>query len=288
MRWICRLAPWITGSAAVIVYLLCLPLAVVERPRDEQLFTLPPKLLRIVAFQFKETAADISFLNALVFLGGTSPQKDTRRYLPEQYSWLYNTLKNSAALDPYFLDPYYLMNAALIWDRYKPDEVNDLIAKGADKRTWDKLLPFYAGFNYYYFLDDGIKSFHYLTEASQRSGGNPLYDSLAARVAYKANKTEFAISYLENQIQRAETQGQKGKTFDLERRLDVLKGILKIEVAVESYRKLFGTLPTTVSELLSRGLLPSLPSDPYGGSFYIAGDGSIKTTSDMRSAKKEK
>lgn len=288
MRWIRRLAPWVTASAAVALYLFCLPLAALERPRHEQLFTLPPKLLRIVSFQFKETAADMLFMNASAFLGGTEPQKDTRRYLPEQYSWLHNTLKNSAALDPYFLDPYYLMNSALIWDRYKQDEVNDLIAKGADMRTWDKLLPFYAGFNYYYFLDDGIKSFHYLTEASKRSGGNPLYDSLAARVAYKANKTEFAISYLENQIQQADQQGNKGKTVDLERRLDVLKAIRQIEVAVESYRNLFGTLPATVSELVSTKMLPSIPTDPYGGTFYIARDGSIKTTSDMISAKKEK
>ena len=282
MRLICRLAPWITGTAAVIVYLLCLPLAVVERPRQEQLFTLPPKLLRIVAFQFKEAAADISFLNASAFLGGKALQN------AQQYSWMFSTLKNSAALDPYFLDPYYLMNAALIWDHYKLKEVNDLIAKGADMRTWDKLLPFYAGFNYYYFLDDGVRSFRYLTEASKRSGGNPLYDSLAARVAYKANKTEFAISYLENQIQQAEQHGNKGKTIDLERRLAVLKAIRQIETAELSYQNLFGTLPATVNELLSRGLLPELPIDPYGGTFYIARDGSIKTTSDMILVKKEK
>lgn len=288
MRWFYRLAPWITGSAAVIVYLLCLPLAVVERPRHEQSFTLPPKLLRIVTFQFKEAAADVLFLNALVFLGGTEPQNDIRRYLPKQYSWLHNTLKNSAALDPYFLDPYYLMNSALIWDNYKLNEVNDLIAKGADKRTWDKMLPFFAGFNYYYFLNDGLKSFHYLTEASKRAGGNPIYDSLAARVAYKANKTEFAISYLENQIQQTELQGQKLKSTDLERRLEVLKAIRQIEIAVESFKSLFGTLPATVNELVSRGLLPSIPSDPYGGEFYLDTDGLIKTTSNMISAKKER
>jgi hypothetical protein len=286
MRWICRLTPWITGSAAVIVYLLCLPLAVVERPRYEQLFTLPPALLRIVAFQFREAAADMSFLNASVFLGGTSPQKDTHRYLPQQYSWLLNTLKNSAALDPYFSDPYYLMNSALIWDRYKLDEVNALIAKGAAMRSWDTMLPFFAGFNYYYFLNDGTKSFYYLKLASQRSGGNPFYDSLAARVAYNANKTEFAISYLENQIQQAELQGNKGKNVDLERRLEVLKGIRQIEVAVESYKELFGTLPTTVGELSTSGLLRTIPADPYGGSFYIDRDGLVKTTSNMAPAKK--
>lgn len=286
MRWIWRLAPWITGSVAAMVYLLCLPLAVVERPRYEQPYTLPPELLRIVTFQFKEAASDLLFMNASAFLGGTPPQRGTGRYLPQQYSWLHNTLKNSAALDPYFLDPYYLMNSSLIWDRFKIEEVNDLIAKGADKRTWDKSLPFYAGFNYYYFLDDGAKSFHYLIKASKRSGGNPLYDSLAARAAYKANKTDFAISYLESQVQEADQQGNKGKTVDLERRLDVLKGIRQIEVAVESHRKVFGTPPRTIHELVSSGLLSSIPSDPYGGTFYIEKDGSVKTTSDMTTAKK--
>ena len=76
------------------------------------------------------------------------------------------------ALDPYFLDPYNLMNSALIWDRYKLSEVNDLIAKGADVRTWDS-PAFFAGFNYYYFLNNSDRSFSYLKEASRRSGGNP-------------------------------------------------------------------------------------------------------------------
>lgn len=279
MRWIHTLAPWFTGVAAATLYLICLPQAAVQHPPGTQLFTLPPKLLRVAAFQFREAAADISFLNASAFLGGRAPKNQ------EQYAYIYNSLKNSVALDPFFLDPYYLMNAVLIWDRYKPEEVNDLIAKGADKRTWDKLLPFFAGFNYYYFLDDGIKSFRYLTEASKRSGGNPLYDSLAARVAYKANKTEFAISYLENQIQQAEQQGEKGKTRDLEQRLGVLKAIRQIEIAVESYQKLFGALPSSVEELAKLRLLFSIPADPYGGTFYIAKDGSIKTTSNMVPAK---
>ena len=49
-------------------------------------------------------------------------------------------------LDPYFMDPYYLMNSALIWDRYKLDEVNGLIAKGADTRIWDRFTAFFCRF----------------------------------------------------------------------------------------------------------------------------------------------
>lgn len=282
MRHLSALKPWITLCAGIIIYLMMLPLATVEKPRHEQLFTLPPKVLRVMSFQFKEAAADISFLNALVFLGSTRTQPKTHLYLPEQYNWIHNTLKNSASLDPYFLDPYNLMNSSLIWDRYKLAEVNELIASGADKRDWDYLLAYYAGFNYYYFLDDGDKSFSYLTEASKRSAGNPFFDNLAARVAYKASKTELAIMYLEEQIREAELKGLKASVSNLERRLELLKGIRQIEVAVEAYQKLFNRPPASIDELTKLGLLTTIPKEPNGGRYYLDPDGKVRSTKDLK------
>jgi len=281
MRRAANAVPWVVLVVAVLLYLMVLPKAAVVRPQHEQLFALPADVLRVVSVQFKELSADVSFLTALTWLGGAKTQPATHRYLPEQYEWLHTTLKNSVALDPCFLDPYYLMNAALVWDRYKLKEVNGLIAKGADTRSWDALLAFFAGFNYYYFLDDNDKSFKYLKEASRRSGGNPFYDSLAARVAYKANKTELAIMYLENQIRQAELQGLKSSVTSLERRLDVLKSIFQIEQAVESYRKLFDKLPADINELVKLGSLVSIPKEPNGGSFYIDSSGRVKSTKDL-------
>ncbi len=282
MRRATSVIPWCVLAFAVVLYLSVLPLAAVKRQQYEQLFVLPTGVLRVMSFQFKEVAADISFLNALVFFGGTKTQPDTHKYLPEQYEWMYNNLKNSAALDPYFLDPYYLMNAILIWDRYKLEEVNDLIAKGADTRTWDYLLPFYAGFNYFYFLNDDEQSFYYLKQASKRSGGNPFYDSLASRVAYKADKTELAIMYLEEQIREAELKGLKASVTSLERRLELLKGIRQIEVAVESYQKLFNRPPTSIDELTKLKLLPTVPKEPNGGSYYLDSDGRVRSTKDLK------
>ncbi|SKA25210.1 hypothetical protein SAMN02745119_03369 [Trichlorobacter thiogenes] len=278
MRRLTSLIPWFTALCGTALYLYALPLATVKKSQQEQLFTIPANFLRVVSGQFKELSADVSFLNALTWLGEVKTQPDTHRYRPEQYEWLHNTLKNSVALDPYFLDPYYLMNSALIWDRYKLAEVNGLIAKGADTRSWDSMLAFFAGFNYYYFLDDNDKSFSYLKEASKRSGGNPFYDSLAARVAYKANKIELAIMYLEQQIHELELQGLQNQAASLQRRLDLLKGIHQIELAVESYRKLFGKLPADIHELVKLGALVSIPKEPNGGSFYIDSSGRVKST----------
>lgn len=282
MRWRAHLIPWFSALCGVVLYLYALPLATVSKPRHEQLFALPANLLRVVTGQFKEISADISFLNALTWLGGTRPHPETGRYQPYQYEWLYQTLKNSTTLDPYFLDPYHLLNSALMWDRYKEAEVNMMIAAGADTRTWDYILPFFAGFNYYYFLNDGNQSFRYLKLASHRSGGHPFYDSLAARVAYKANKTDLAIAYLEEQVRQATLEGQKFRQESLENRLKTLKEIRQIEIAVETYQKLFSRPPSNIDELTTLKLLATIPKEPNGGSYYLDPDGRVRSTKDLK------
>ncbi len=274
-RW---LMPSLSAVCGVALYLLTMPYAVAVRPQHEQLFTLPADMLRVVSGQFKEVSADVSFLNALTWLGGHRTQPATHRYLPEQYAWVYNTLHNAVALDPYFMDPYYLMNAALIWDRYRPAAVNGLIAKGADARTWDSLLPFYAGFNYYYFLNNADKSVQYLKEASNRSGGNSFYDTLAARIAYKANKTELGIAYLEQQIHQAELEGRLSSLEPLKSRLATLQGIHTIELAVAAYRKLFLRPPRSIEELIRLRMLDKMPKDEWGGTYYLDGEGHVLST----------
>lgn len=282
MRRLANFIPVFCCICGIVLYLYVLPFASVTKPQYEQLFNLPSNLLRVVSGQFKEVAADISFLNALTYLGGAKTQDDTHRYLPEQYEWIFNNLKNSAALDPYFIDTYLLMNSALIWDSYKLNEVNDLVAKGADVIVWDHYLPFLVGFNYYYFLDNSEKSFDYLKEASRRAGGNPFYDRLASRVAFNCNKIELAIMYLEEEIRQAELQGLRGTMRDVEKRLEVLKGILTIETAVSKYRNLFARQPKNINELVSLGMLASIPNEPNGGSYYIETSGRVRSTKDLR------
>ena len=281
-RW---MIPTVSAVCGAVLYLLAMPFAVVVKPPHEQLYTIPANMLRVVSLQFKELAADISFLNAHTYLGAASTQKDTRRYLPEQYAWLHNSLKNSVELDPYFLDPYYLMNSALVWDHYKLDEVLAEMAKGANLRTWDSMLPFFVGFNYYYFLNNGELSVSYLKLASKRSGGNPFYDTLAARIAYKANKTELGIAYLEQQINQAELEGRMYSVDPLKKRLEVLKGIRKIELAVEAYQKLFFKLPQSIDELVRLKMLDQIPKDDLGGVYILDEQGRVRSTKDKEKTK---
>ncbi|MDK9718649.1 MAG: hypothetical protein OEL57_12205, partial [Trichlorobacter sp.] len=76
-------------------------------------------------------------------------------------------------------------------------------------------------------------------------------------------------------------QGMEDHAVSIHRRLVLLKGIHQIELAVESYRKLFGKLPTDIHELVKLGTLAAIPKEPNGGNFYVDLSGRVKSTRDL-------
>ena len=50
------------------------------------------------------------------------------------------------------VDPYFYANAFLPWDAHMTEETNRLLEKGSRYRDWDWMLPFFIGFNDFFFL----------------------------------------------------------------------------------------------------------------------------------------
>jgi hypothetical protein len=139
------------------------------------------------------------------------------------------------------------------------------------------MLPFFIGFNYFYFLQQDEFASFYLMEASKRPGANPMYASLAIRLAYKQRRTETALFFIEELLKGTEDEVLKK---DFEKRRDILQSILILEYAVDSYKKKFGKMPKSLDALLELGIINEFPNDPYGGEFYLDSEGLVKTTSD--------
>ena len=252
---------------------------------DEVNVVLPSPVLKIASLDYDGLASDILYLKALVFYGSTFVGKEQRKVKAGEYNQLYLMLKASTDLDPYFLDPYFFANGVLTWEANKVRETNMLLETGSRYRSWDYWLPFFLGFNYYYFLSDNDRAAVYLMEASKKPGADPFYSYFAARLAYKSNKTENAIVFLEGMLKTT-----KDKTIrkDYETRLEALKAILYLEKGEVVYKERFGKNPDNINILINQGIISQIPQDPYGGEFYIDKDGSIKTTSDLRPMKKTK
>jgi hypothetical protein len=255
---------------------------------------MPSPVLKVAVFEFDGLASDFMFLKALVFMGSTleradlptlvrTPFKREKKSISIieewEWKWLYGILDASTGLDPYFLDPYYVANANLTWGGGLIRETNLLLEKGSRYRNWDWQLPFYVGFNNFFFLHDNIKASEYLMEASRRPGGNPGFASLASKLAYEEHKTEISILLLEEITKTTDDEALK-KMYLI--RLGALKSILTVEKSVAAYKKRFGKTPRTVEELLQRHVLKELPIDPYGGKYYIDPQGTVRTTSEAR------
>jgi hypothetical protein len=240
-----------------------------------QSFALPSAVIKIAALEFRGLASDIYFLNSMVFIGTTQQRKETPRVKEWEWEWFVKALDTATDLDPYFFDPYYYANAFLPWEAGKAAEANRLLEKGINYRVWDWMLPFFAGFNNFFFLQNDGEAAEFLMEASRRPGGDPMFASIAARLAYKGNRTETAIYFLEQTAKNTEDATVK-KRFEI--RIRALQSIFFLENAVAAFKKKYGKSPTRIEELVSKNIINQLPRDPYGGTYYLAENSQVRST----------
>jgi hypothetical protein len=257
---------------------------------------LPGSIMKISSLEFDGLMSDFLFLKAMVFIGETLDRKGLPRVKFQEYLWLLRLLKASTDLDPYFYDPYYVGNAQLVWNEYSQGEYhpasqgfyysqdfllresNALLDKGIRHREWDWYLLFLKGFNHFYFLGENAEAAECLMEASLKTKSSPLLATLAARLAYQENHTENAIVFLQQMIEGAEDEFVK-EAFSL--RLDALKKVLFLERAVQEFVSRRGRQPDALQDLVENNIISEIPSDPYGGVFFLDSNGQIKATSNF-------
>jgi hypothetical protein len=55
--------------------------------------------------------------------------------------------------------------------------------------------------------------------------------------------------------------------------VDHLTELDYLDAASKAYKQRFGTYPPSIDALVAKGIIPSVPQDPFGFTFYIAKDG---------------
>jgi hypothetical protein len=244
---------------------------------EESSFVMPAPLLKITSLGFDGLVSDVLFLKGLMFIGSSLEQKGTIRVKPSEWQWFLAIMNRAADLDPYFQDPYYLGNANLTWGAGMINEANLFLEKGRQARTWDPQIPFYLGFNNFFFLKDNGKASDYLMEASRKPGADPVYARLAVNLAFKGNRTENAIGFLVELIRKTEDRSLRKR---YETRLSAFNAVMFLEKAVERYRAKFNRSPKALSDLVTSGVIANMPEDPYGGTFYMEKNGAVRSTND--------
>lgn len=271
-KWLVLLVA-LTGYAAVIIpftgYLA-------RRPVMEKIGYIPDyRVLRFVSADHQALAGEFLVLKAMVYFGSLMDKSGNEISTPPDYLSMYQAISTGLKLDPYTMDAYYFAQAFMVWDVGKVKEANALLDYGMKYRTWDFMLPFFAGFNSAYFLKDYAKAADYYKKAGELSGSE-LAANLAGRYLWQSGRTGQAIAYL--------TMMEKGAVNEAVRksyrtRLQAFKEVRRIEQARDRFRDEQGRAPQSVEELLRAGILSPPPRDPYGGRFYLEPDGQVATSS---------
>lgn len=271
---------WRLGFAALLLTyaLLLFPFTaqLKTRPVEVKLGYLPhPQLLKVASGEHAATVSELLVLKVLFYFGTLMQKFQDNVIIRPEFFNMFKILQGAVHLDHYNMDAYYFAQASFTWELGRVKEVNHLLEIGYRSRTWDAWIPFYLGFNYAYFLKDYPKAAEYMQRAAEISG-NPLFAKLAARYFYESEQTAFGLAFLDTMIATAQDPAVK-KTYQLRR--DALAATLIIEKALREYQHKYGVPPKKLEQLQKSQLLPEMPVDPYGGSFYLDDQGRVRSSS---------
>ena len=247
-----------------------------QRPVAVKLGYMPEaEALKLVAGDQSSLLAEVAVVKVLFYYGTLVEFQKQKISLPIEYPNMFKMLQTAAKLDPYNMDAYYFAQAAFTWEVGRAKEVNDLLAYGMRYRTNDFYLPYFAGFNAAYFLKDYACAAIYMKKAAEISG-EPLFANLAARYFYDSGQNSLGIYFIKMMMQGAKDP-QIRRVYQL--RYTALLAAEKIQNAVRQFSIKMARQPENISELVVNGFLDQVPSDPYGGKFYLTGSGAVQTTS---------
>ena len=257
----------------------------VDRMRQDQ--ALPPKLLllpskemtQVLSFGNEILLAQLIFFDSMFFVGSLEAPPT-----PQINKEIYHTLDTVTYLDPYNLDSYYFAQGVMSWNRSLLEPLNALLRRGMAHRSWDWHLPFFYGFNQFYFLQRPEEAAIYLNKAYQLNPKNEFLPTLIARLYYQADETEVAIYFLEEMIRNSKSEKMR-KWMSV--RLQAFRIVLFLENAIDQYQERYSSQPPSLEALVENGMLKAIPADPYGGKFYLDEKGKVRSTSKFAFAPKK-
>lgn len=232
---------------------------------------LSPGILRIISLNNELILSDLLYLKSLLYVGEKLNTNDTY--------WLYTYFDTITELDPVFEYPYITGGITLSVFCYNGELSNRILLKGLNKFPDDWRIPFLIGYNYYYELGNFLEGARYIEIASKFPDAPFWLPSLAAKLYSSAGDLDTAIEFLKHMISITKDRKIQEELKEKLKTAIVEKSIRPIEDAVEKYKKLYGRLPKDLNELVIRGLIEKIPSEPFGGYFYINKNGEVWSSS---------
>ena len=223
--------------------------------------------LKGAALGYDEMLADLLWIKAVGYFGG-------HIRTDRNYTWLAHLLDVVTTLDPLYQYPYEFGGVVLAAEVGEVDKSIALLKKGMknvsrnDPRYW--YFPFFLAYDYMYHKDDYLTAAHYLEQAVKFSQSPAYLPRLVARLYANADSPEVAVTFLQEMIKATEKQDLRDRLKERLHQVIHRANMKMLKQGVEAFYLKFQKYPASIEELLTAGILPGMPVDPRGGTYYIS------------------
>ena len=240
-----------------------------DRGTIQQLRLLPRgEVLKPMLLGYHHLGADFIWLRAIQVLG----DKVVR---DQDYQWFYHALDVVTTLDPSYLYAYDVGGTVLAELAGRYDLSNQILKKGLTPNPQSWRLPFLLGFNHFFHLGQPLEAADYMARAARAHGmlhegpPPPYIPRLASRLYAQGKSPEVAIEFLEAMVLQTSEPLIRDQLQRRIRRVGLERDLQIIERAVQQYEKARQKKPMTLDDLVSSGMLKTIPEEPYGGSYVF-------------------
>ena len=251
------------------------------RPERGLLYLRSPETVRRLSLSYTALVADLYWVRAVQYYGGTRLSHDANR----NYDLLYPLLDITTTLDPAFNIAYrfgaIFLAAPFPGGAGRPDLAIALLEKGfrANPRRWHYLYD--VGFVHYWELGDFKGAARWFERAADVPGAPWWLRSLAAVTATQGGDRRASRLLWQVQLDNAENDWVRDSAATRLRQLDALDQIDALNDALGQYASRTGATPRRWEDVIRAGLLPRVPRDPAGVPYIIdPGSGAITVSPD--------
>lgn len=247
-----------------------------QRPaavRAAELSYLPKgEYLKVAVLGYRQLAADLIWIKALQHFG-------VRKQTAEGYRWAYHAVDVLTDLDPKFAFAYQVAGTILSVSAGQVQESVAILTKGVqhNPEVWE--LPFFLGYDYFFELHDPVAAAKYFRLASMLPGSPEYLPKLAARMTVEAGDPGAALEFLQRLYQQVQDERLREGLAQRMKEVIAERDIQFLEEAVRRYKARYRTLPRRLEDLVTRGIILSIPEEPLGGVYELRGpEGTVAST----------
>ncbi len=213
---------------------------------------LPPAIQKIALGYLRQLGGEMQFIKASVFYGGLKTGRDPLEYTES----LAHHFTAATTLHPHFIDTYYFCQATLPhinndYARY----ANTVLAQGIAALPNNIILPFFAGFNHFYYLNEPLEAARLFHLAAAKPNGPPMLEHLANILSAEGGNIYAALIGLRGMYASEKDEQIKMRYAE---EIGAFEKAVTVLNAIQRHEKMNGAPPAALNDLVPE-YLPAIP-----------------------------